>query len=80
MSNTTPKKRTPVIVALIAVIVLCLAGAITGGVYVLNANKQITDAENSANITPAAPEPELEENPIDFDSLRKENKGIYAWI
>ena len=80
MSNTSPKKRTPVIVALSAIIVICLAGAITGGVYVLNVNKQIADAENAANITPSTPEPTLEENPIDFDSLRKESKGIYAWI
>ena len=59
MSNTSPKKRTPVIVALSAIIVICLAGAITGGVYVLNANKQIADAENAANITPSTPEPTL---------------------
>lgn len=84
MPETSPKRRKPVIAALVVVIVLCLAGAITGGVYVLNANKQIADAENAANITPAAPqeqpEPELEDNPIDFASLQAQNEDIYAWI
>ncbi|MDO4502348.1 MAG: class B sortase [Coriobacteriia bacterium] len=80
MSEARPKKRTPVIVALILVIIVCLAGAITGGVYLLSVNQQISDVENSAQVTPAAPEPKLEKNPIDFTSLREQNKHIYAWI
>lgn len=69
--------------ALIALIVVCLAGGIGGGAYVLGTSLDIQKAQNAKQEQPVVPEPneqELPDNPIDFDKQKKTNKDIYGWI
>lgn len=76
------RKITPMVVVLAVIVVLCLAGGIAGGLYLVNTYAQIRDVENSQSLTPALPEEmsEGQANPIDFDGLRAQNDDIYSWI
>ena len=76
--------------ALIAILVVCLAGAIAGAAYLINVGLGIQQTQQSQEQTPvpgtvsttssSEAEPELPDNPIDFSTLRKKNSDIYAWI
>ena len=81
MSQENRKNR-PLIIVLIVILVLCLAGGIAGGMYLVNTYSQIRDVENSQAMNPALPGDVSAEqpNPIDFDSLSKQNPDIYAWL
>ena len=76
--------------ALIAILVVCLAGAIAGAAYLINVGLGIQQTQQSQEQAPvpgtvstassSEAEPELPDNPIDFSTLRKKNSDIYAWI
>ena len=79
------KKLRPATIVLALVIVACLAGAGYGAAQMLDAQRQIEDAQNAESVEPATPDEEqetveLEDNPINFEKLQKQNKDIYAWI
>lgn len=77
--------------ALIVVLVVCLIGAALGVAYLVNYGMTVQRAEQVQSETsmPATPSQvssestdsgTLAENPIDFASLKKKNKDVYAWI
>ena len=78
------RKVTPTVVVLIALLVVCLAGGIAGGMYLTSTFSQIRDAENSHTIEPALPAEDVgsatQNAPVDFAALQKQNSDIYAWI
>ena len=76
------RKITPVVIALVVILVICLVGGIAGGMYLVNTYAQIRDVENSQAMEPALPAEvnESQPNPIDFASLGEKNSDIYAWI
>lgn len=84
MPEKKQRKVTPVVIALIVVLVLCLAGGIAGGMYLVNTYSQIRDIENSKALEPTlpkdVPDGSLMKSPIDFATLQSENPDIYAWI
>ena len=76
------KKNKFLIIALAVILVLCLAGGIAGGMYLVNTYAQIRDVENSQEMNPALPDEVNadQSNPIDFSSLHGQNPDIYAWL
>lgn len=78
-----------------AVFAVCLAGAIGGGAYLVNAAMDIHQAQERQQQAPApamplqaepetsstaAEEPELPDNPIDFDALHEQSPDACGWI
>lgn len=84
MPENKKRKFTPMVIALIVVLVLCLVGGIAGGLYLVNTYSQIRDVENSKALEPTLPtevsDGALMKNPIDFAALQSQNPDIYAWI
>lgn len=83
-----PAKRR---MALVVVLIACLIGAALGVAYLVNYGMTVQRAEQaqSETSTPATPSQvssessessDSVENPIDFASLKKKNKDVYAWI
>lgn len=77
---------------LVVVLVVCLIGVACGIAYFINYGATVQNAEQQQSETsePATPS-QVEatassngssrpDNPIDFDTLKKKNKDIYAWI
>lgn len=74
-------------IVLIVILVVCATAAALGVSYLIRTYNQISDVENSNQVTPAIPDSsaagqsqQLVDNPIDFDSLTQANADVYAWI
>lgn len=91
MSQSNGGKPVKRRMALVVVLIACLIGVALGVAYLVNYGMTVQRAEQaqSETSTPATPsqvssEPSESsgsvENPIDFASLKKKNKDVYAWI
>lgn len=68
--------------AVIAIVLMTKGCSYDFGKYKEDTTEEVTTAADTteADTTEAVTDPPLPDNPIDWESLKKENKEIYAWI
>lgn len=86
--NGKQKKKNIIwkIILLISVLVIAACIIVIVNMYMPDDNdmseykKTTAETSSTTESTEETTEPELPENPIDFDTLQEENSDIYAWI
>lgn len=87
-SHSAPKRSRASIIALVAVLVVCLIGAAAGIGYLVTTHfaTQYEIDKFEATVEPSTPDDlesdssQLAKNPIDFETLQAQNPDLYGWI